>query len=132
MADSFAFELVSPDRLEKTGSATEIVVPGMDGDFGVLADHAPLMSTLRPGVLTVLEEDGSEGTLFVKGGLAQVTPEGLTILAESIIDPASVDSADLDKQISNTREDIADARDVVEADRLTKDLTWMEALREVV
>ena len=98
MADAtFHFELVSPERLLSSGEVAMVVVPGTEGDFGVLPGHAPLMSTIRPGAIAVYESDFDTLTrrIFVDGGFAEVSPEGLTILAESAtpvgdIDPAKV------------------------------------------
>ncbi len=103
MADAtFHFELVSPERLLSSGNAAMVVVPGTEGDFGVLPGHAPMMSTIRPGAIAIYESDFNTLTrrIFVDGGFAEVNDKGLTILAESAvavgdIDPAKV-AADLD------------------------------------
>ena len=81
MAETFKFELVSPERLLMSGDVKSVKVPGSEGDFLVLPDHAPFMSTLRPGVLII---DGAEGEAryFVKAGFADVSPSGFTLLAE--------------------------------------------------
>jgi F-type H+-transporting ATPase subunit epsilon len=97
VADLLHFELVSPERLLSSGKVAMVVVPGAEGDFGVLPGHAPVMSTIRPGAIAIYEADSNTLTrrIFVDGGFAEVTPEGLTILAESAtpvsdIDPAKV------------------------------------------
>jgi F-type H+-transporting ATPase subunit epsilon len=97
MADLLHFELVSPERLLSSGKVAMVVVPGSEGDFGVLPGHAPVMSTIRPGAIAIYEADSNTLTrrIFVDGGFAEVTPQGLTILAESAtpvgdIDPAKV------------------------------------------
>lgn len=133
MSGSLHFELVSPERLLKDMEAVSVVVPGADGDFGVLPNHAPVMSSLRPGVLEISADETSEPELlFLKGGLAQISAEGLTILAEEAIDLASVDSDDLAKKLADVREDIEDASDDVEKIRLQKEEAWMVALQEAV
>ncbi len=82
-AGKLHFDLVSPERLLYSANADMVVVPGTDGDFGVLAGHAPVISTLRIGVVDVKgAEDGADLRIFVKGGFAEVTAKGLTILAE--------------------------------------------------
>ncbi len=106
---SFAFELVSPERLLFGGDVESVVVPGTEGEFTVLKDHAPLMSTLKPGVVTVTEAGAKETRLFVRGGFADVAPTGLTILAESAVPVEQLDSAKLDAEIQNAREDVSDA-----------------------
>ncbi len=85
MAGTFKFELVSPEKVLLSGNASEAIVPGMDGQFTVLPGHAPFISTLRPGTLQV-RMGGAERRVFVRGGVAEVEPEGLTILAQRLID----------------------------------------------
>ena len=106
---TFAFELVSPERLLFGGDVESVVVPGTEGEFTVLKDHAPLMSTLKPGVVTVTETGAKETRLFVRGGFADVAPTGLTILAESAVPVEQLDGAKLDAEIQNAREDVSDA-----------------------
>jgi F-type H+-transporting ATPase subunit epsilon len=78
---SFHFDLVSPEKLLFSGDVTQVDVPGVEGDFGVLAGHAPFIATLRPGILTVYGE-GEPRRIVVFGGFAEVSAEGLTVLAE--------------------------------------------------
>jgi F-type H+-transporting ATPase subunit epsilon len=82
---TFAFELVSPEKLLFSGQVEQVVVPGSEGDFAVLKDHAPVMSTLRPGIATVTDDKGQVKRLFVRGGFAEVSSAGLTILAEQAL-----------------------------------------------
>jgi F-type H+-transporting ATPase subunit epsilon len=95
MADLLNFELVSPERLLSSGKVAMVVVPGTEGDFGVLPGHAPLMSTIRPGAIAVYEADSTIVTrrIFVDGGFAEVSERGLTILAESAVPVADIDPA---------------------------------------
>ena len=74
MADLLKFELVSPERLLSSGNVQQVVVPGTEGEFTVLVNHAPVLSTLKPGVVTVTDENGSEDRIFVRGGFAEVNP----------------------------------------------------------
>lgn len=85
MAGTFKFELVSPEKVLVSGEASEAIVPGMDGHFTVLAGHAPVITTLRPGTLTV-RMNGAQRQVFVRGGIAEVEPGSLTILAQHLID----------------------------------------------
>ncbi len=110
MADKLAFELVSPERLLMSAQVDMVVVPGTEGAFGVLAGHAPLISTLRPGVVDVYEEKDIT-RIFVRGGFAEVTSAGLTILSEEAINLATVERAELETRIKNAQEDVADAKD---------------------
>src|ERR1700753_2971930 len=108
---TFSFELVSPERLMFTGEVESVVVPGTEGEFTVLKDHAPLMSTLKPGIVTVAESSAKTSKLFVRGGFADVNPAGLTILAETATPLEELDAAKLDAEIQNAGEDVADAKD---------------------
>lgn len=111
MSDSIHFELVSPERLLMDIAAASVVVPGSEGDFTVLPGHAPVMSTIRPGVVEVIAAEGEESTrLFVRGGFAEVTSEGLVILAEEAISLADVSREELDQKVTDAREDLEDAK----------------------
>ena len=110
MADKLAFELVSPERLLVSAEADMVVVPGGEGDFGVLAGHAPVISSVRPGVIETHGEDGETGRIFVTGGFAEVTAEGLTVLAEDAVPVAEMDRGDLEQRLKNAREDLEDAK----------------------
>jgi len=93
MAETLHFELVSPERLLRSADVYMVVVPGSEGDFGVLAGHAPLMSTIRPGAIMVYPasmEDIPE-RIFIDGGFAEVGANGLTILAESAVPVGEID-----------------------------------------
>ena len=108
---SFHFELVSPDKLVFSGPAESVLVPGSEGDFVVLKDHAPVMAALRPGVVAFSEAAGKETRVFVRGGFADVSPAGLILLAETAIPAGELDAARLDQEIKNAEEDLADASD---------------------
>jgi F-type H+-transporting ATPase subunit epsilon len=105
------FELVAPERLLYSGDVAQVVVPGSEGEFTVLPQHAPVLSTLKPGVLTVTGLDGETSRIFVRGGFAEVNPAGLTVLAEEAIPLAELSSDQLDQQLRDAEEDLADAKD---------------------
>ena len=131
--ETFQFELVSPDALLKDTTAAMVIVPGMDGDFGVLPGHSPMMSTIRPGVVELYESEGGDAErLFVKGGLAQVTPTGLTILAEEALPLSDVDLDDLAVSITAAAKSVEDAEDDVARERAERELAWMETLSEIM
>ncbi len=109
MAEAFQFDLVSPERLLMSEEVREVVVPGMEGDFGVLKNHAPFMSTIRPGFLEVFRQDGAKDRIFVRGGFADANPNGLTVLAEQAIAEADLKSEDLDAAIAEAKDDIENA-----------------------
>ncbi len=108
---AFRFELVSPEKLLFSGDVDSVVVPSTEGEFMVMANHAPVMASLRPGVVTVGEAAGKSSRLYVRGGFAEVSSKGLTILAEQAIPLEELDSAKLDQQVKDAEEDVNDARD---------------------
>ena len=109
MADSFNFELVSPERLLMSAAVSEVVIPGADGEMTVMAHHAPTMTTIKPGVVTVVGADGNSERYVVFGGFADIMPEGCTLLAESAVAVADIDRGDLAQRLQDAREDVADA-----------------------
>jgi F-type H+-transporting ATPase subunit epsilon len=104
------FELVSPARLLFSGDVASVTIPGTEGEMGIYPGHAPILSTLKPGVVTVHKDGGTTDRIFVKGGMVEVNPQGLTLLAEVAIPMAELDAAALAKQIKNAEEDLADAK----------------------
>ena len=107
---SFHFELVSPERLLFAGEVESVVVPGSEGQFTVLRDHAPFMSTMKPGVVEVVESASKTLRLFVRGGFADVSPTGLTILAEQAVAVEDMSAERIDAEIRNAEEDLSDAQ----------------------
>jgi len=103
------FELVSPARLLFSGSVASVTIPGTEGEMGIFPGHSPVLSTLKPGVVTVYKDGGATDRIFVKGGMAEVNPQGLTLLAEVAIPMAELSREALAKQIKNAEEDLADA-----------------------
>jgi F-type H+-transporting ATPase subunit epsilon len=110
MAGTFKFELVSPERVLLSIDADQVVVPGSDGEFAVLAGHAPVIATLRPGVLDVTA-GGSKRRLFVKSGFAEVDPSRLTVLAEKAYDVEEMSSSTLAEELKAAEADLAAAKD---------------------
>jgi F-type H+-transporting ATPase subunit epsilon len=123
------FDLVSPERLLISAEVDQVDVPGSEGDFGVFAGHAPVMTTLRPGVLAIVSAGKSAEKFFVRGGFAEVTLQGLTVLAEEAMPLAELDTAALDQRIKNAEEDFADAKDAVVRDRAQTTLNQLRELR---
>ena len=109
MADKLALELVSPERLLVSTEADMVVVPGGEGDFGVLAGHAPVISSVRPGVIEVHDDGKAPERIFITGGFAEVTPEGLTILAEEAVPVTEMDREVLEQRLKDAQEDLEDA-----------------------
>jgi len=111
MADKVEFELVSPEKLLVSQPVQMVVVPGAEGYFGVLPGHAPVISTVKPGVIDVYANDMTTVTsrIFVAGGFAEVTETRCTVMAEEAVDLASLDRATIEQQIKDFTEDVADA-----------------------
>jgi F-type H+-transporting ATPase subunit epsilon len=106
---SFHFELVSPDKQQFNGPVESVLVPGSEGDFVVLKDHAAVMTSLRPGVLDIEEAAGKHSRYFVRGGFADVNPAGLIVLAETALPAQDLDAEHLLQEIKNAEEDLADS-----------------------
>ncbi|RUW02549.1 MULTISPECIES: F0F1 ATP synthase subunit epsilon [unclassified Mesorhizobium] len=111
MAEAFKFELVSPERLLLSEQVESVVIPGAEGEMTVMAQHAPVMTTIKPGVVTVKTAAGKEERYVVFGGFADILPSGCTLLAESAVAVGDIDRADLARRIQEAREDAADAKD---------------------
>jgi F-type H+-transporting ATPase subunit epsilon len=126
---TFHFDLVSPEKLLFSGEVEQVDVPGGEGDFGVLAGHAPLITTVRPGILTVFREAGGQLRVVVNGGFAEVNPAGLTVLADYAVPVEDFDNAWLASQIKDTEEDVADAKDDWQRDKLTHRLEQLKSLQ---
>ena len=125
---TFHFDLVSPAKLLFSGEVDQVDVPGSEGDFGVLAGHAPLIATLRPGILVIFREAG-ELRVVVNGGFAEVSPAGLTVLADMAVPVDEFDREVLTGEIKDTEEDVADAKDDRQRDKLAHKLEQLKALQ---
>jgi F-type H+-transporting ATPase subunit epsilon len=124
---TFHFELTSPERLVFSGEVEHVVVPGSEGEFGVLASHAPLIAMLRPGILTILGPN--ERRFVVRGGFAEVNPEGLTVLADFAAAVEDLDRDVLAGQIKNLEEDVANAADGQRRDRAAQRLDQLKTVQ---
>jgi F-type H+-transporting ATPase subunit epsilon len=127
MADQVQFELVSPERLLLSEPVDMVVVPGSEGDFGVLAGHAPLISTVRPGVIETYAGKTVKDRIFVAGGFAEVTRERCTVLAEEATPLADLDRAAIEAQARTAREDLGLAKDAGERAAAERSLAVAEA-----
>jgi len=105
------FELVSPEKLLLSEEVEMVVVPGAEGDFGVLPGHTPVISTVRPGVIHIFEGGAVKTRIFVAGGFAEVTAERCTVLAEEAVLLDDIDRDQVEKSLQEAMEDISDAGD---------------------
>ncbi|MFO1150360.1 MAG: F0F1 ATP synthase subunit epsilon [Alsobacter sp.] len=127
---TFPFELVSPEKLLISAQVEQVDVPGTEGDFAVLKDHAPFMSTLRPGIVVVKEPGGATQRLFVRGGFADVSPKGLTILAEQAVPVEEVTDDIVAAEIKAAEAEFAGAGDDESRRVAAEKLAQLVALRE--
>lgn len=115
MADTVQFDLVSPERRLVQVEATQVQVPGADGDMTAMANHAPTVTSLRPGVLRVTH-GGTEEAFVVSGGFAEISPTSVSVLAERAVKQAEMDQASFDSFVSEAETRLAKARDAKDAD----------------
>ena len=127
MADQVQFELVAPERLLLSEPVDMVVVPGSEGDFGVLPGHAPLISTVRPGVIETYSGKTVKDRIFVAGGFAEVTRERCTVLAEEAMPLAELDRAAIEAAARTAREDVGLAKDAAERAAAERTLAVAEA-----
>ena len=128
---TFHFDLVSPEKLLFTGEVEQVDLPGSEGDMGVLANHAPLVTTLRPGIIVVYRNEG-DIRIVVNGGFAEVGPAGLTVLADMAVPIEEFDRSLLSGEIDDTEEDVADSTDGWQRDKLARRLQQLKALQEAL
>ena len=124
---TFHFELVSPEKLAFSGEVDQVDIPGWEGDFGVLAGHAPVVAAIRPGILTVTQ-GGSQQKIIVTGGLAEVSEKGLTVLADVATSIEELDRAAFAEQISGMEDKLAE-KDGSELDHALERLDHFKSIQ---
>jgi F-type H+-transporting ATPase subunit epsilon len=122
------FEFVSPERVLFSGDVDQVDLPGSEGDMGILPQHAPLVTTLRPGIVTMFNQ-GRREEIVVVGGFAEVSPAGLTILADRAEPREAFDMTMLATAIRDAEEDVADAKDDAQRDKLRRHLEQLKSLQ---
>jgi F-type H+-transporting ATPase subunit epsilon len=122
------FEFVSPETVLFSGDVDQVDLPGMEGDLGVLPGHAPMVTTLRPGIITIFR-DGNREPVVVVGGFAEMSPAGLTVLADRAGSREDFDLDLLASDIKDAEEDIADCKDDAQRDKLNRHLDQLRALQ---
>lgn len=131
MAEGTKLEIVSPERLIISDTVTSVIVPGTEGYFTVLGEHAPFMTTLRPGFITVEDKAGVSHVYYVRGGFADVNPEGLTILAEEARPVSEFKREDVEALIASGMTALQAAATAEEQMRLQQEIdTWRNLLLE--
>ena len=138
MAERVQFELVTPERLLLSEMVEMVVVPGTDGNFGVLPGHAPLISSIRPGTIDVYEGQTVTRRIFVVSGIAEVTPERCTVLADEALPPDEIDRAAVEAELQTVQGNLPSLREQVaratgsERDTLLVELRRMERQQNVL
>jgi len=127
MSVGIEFELVAPERLLVSEAVEMVVVPGSEGDFGILPGHAPTVSSLRGGVVAVFQNGAATDRFFVSGGFAEVTPDRCTVLADEAMPLGEIDRAKVEHTLPDLRDDVAAARDEAERAAAEKALATAEA-----
>jgi F-type H+-transporting ATPase subunit epsilon len=122
------FEFVSPERVLFSGDVDQVDLPGSEGDMGILPGHAPLVTTLRPGIVTIFRGSTREPVIVI-GGFAEVSPAGLTVLADQAVARAEFDMNVLATEIKDAEDDVADAADDARRDKLARHLAQLRQLQ---
>ncbi len=121
-------DFVSPESVLFSDGVDQVDLPGAEGDMGILAGHAPLVTPLRPGIVTIYR-GGAREPVVVTGGFAEVGPAGLTVLADRAVARADFDTATLANEIKDTEEDVADSTDEAQRDKLARHLEQLKTLQ---
>jgi len=124
-------EFVSPESVLFSGDVDQVDLPGAEGDMGILAGHAPLVTTLRPGIVTIYR-GGAREVVVLTGGFAEVSPAGLTVLADRAVAREDFDTATLASEIKDTEEDVADSTNEAQRDKLARHLEQLKTLQAVL
>ena len=122
------FELVSPERLLYSAEVDMVVVPGSEGDFGVLPGHSLFLSQVRPGVIDIYEKGAVSERIFISGGFAEATAERCTVLADSALPIEDIDRPEAERRLKDAREDLADAKDEAARKAAEREIAVCEAM----
>ena len=128
MASTLHFELVTPEKLVRSDDVHMVVVPGAEGDFGVLPGHALLLSTVRPGIIEIFENDKPKERFFVGGGFAEVTPERCTVLSTESVNLDEIDESAARERLDTAERDLNEASSDAEREKCEKAIEVAEAL----
>ena len=132
MEEKVTFELVSPEKLLISAEVDMVLVPGAEGDFGILPGHSLLISDIRPGILEVHNDGMVEERIFISGGIAEATPEYCTVLAEQAAPVDELDTKEIESRINNLRDDIDTSTSDDDRETAEKALVVAEAMRDAV
>lgn len=128
---TFHFDLVSPEKIAFSGEVEQVDIPGVDGDFGVMAGHSPLVASVRPGVMTVTV-GGKHEKIIVLGGLAEISEKGLTVLADTATSLAELDRVAFAAQIAEMEENLKEEEPGNALDRAITRLDHFKAIQTYI
>ncbi len=126
-----AFELVSPERLLFSAEVDMVVVPGVEGDFGVLPGHSLLLSAIRPGVIDIYNRGAVTDRIFIAGGFAEATPRRCTVLADEAMPLGELKRGEIEAKLRDSREDVKDAADDAARRAAERQVAVLEAMLAV-
>ena len=126
--DKVTFELASPEALLVSAAVDMVVVPGVEGDFGVLPGHAPFISTVRPGVIDIYQGDKVDQRIFVSGGFAEVNERRCTVLSREAYPLEELDRGEVEARLRDSKDELRDADSDDERGAAEKDIAVCEAM----
>lgn len=129
--EKFHFSLVSPEKELYSGDVDHVIAPGVEGEFGVLPNHAPFMTTLKPGKVRIIIEDEIL-QYAVRGGFADVTPDGFTLLAEESEALRDLDSDEVANRLAKAKAELQDVEDLETRAELLERVNYLETLEEAI
>ena len=132
MAEKLKFDLVSPEKVIMSQEVDMVTVPGTEGEFGVFAGHAPVMTGLRPGMVDVVVDDKTHMRIFVRGGFAEVTAQGLTVLSEEAIPEKELNADVIAQQVKDAEEDVTDAQNAEARQKAQEVLDHLRDIKRVL
>ncbi len=131
MANTFHFNLVSPEKIAFSGDVEQVDIPGVEGDFGVLAGHSPLVASIRPGIMTVTAH-GKREKIIVLGGLAEISEKGLTVLADTATSVAELDRLSFAARIEEMEEKLKDEEPGDELDKAIARIDHFKVIQQQI
>jgi F-type H+-transporting ATPase subunit epsilon len=131
MANTFHFDLVSPEKIAFSGEVEQVDIPGVEGDFGVMAGHSPLVASIRPGIMTVTA-NGKHEKIIVLGGLAEISEKGLTVLADTATSMAELDRAAFAARIEEMEEKLKDEEPGTALDKAIARLDHFKVIQQQI
>ena len=124
--------IITPEKVLLETQIEMVVIPGTEGDFGVLPGHAPFISTVRPGIISIDTQDGQKHKIAIFGGIAEVVPERCTVLAETAVNCNSLTAGDVQTRLETARAKLAAATNEQETALAEKQVAWAEAIKLAV